>query len=779
MAEPTERIAILLELQQQQFEKKAKSAGAAIDRLERKFNPLAAAEAKLTKEQLRFNAALEAGTIDAAQHAKGMDLVQREYDQTIAKSKTLTSNVVAMNSAVAAQTGFMTRNRHVFQQAGYQVGDFAVQVQGGQSALVAFSQQGSQMLGVFGPWGAVMGAALAVGSSLAGVLLNLGDATEETKKKAKTFTDRVEEADAALAAMSGTAGDLTDLEGLRKKYGELTDEVQQMALALFEIDKRAAVEKVIGIITEVTGEIAKAAEATAGTVAAALAASGTDAARAEAAAYRQEIESIQAAIEARQGAGQFVSPEEIAILVEMREELAAIEGDFANIGALVDDINISPDLLSQISEAQSGLEAARDVGDFSAMADQLGTIRDLLIEVGDKVNQDVIDGVTKAEELTREFAARLEEGKDAAEGIASVDLAGGISPAVDEARKLAENFGIALSLARQLTANAAAASGAGRGRGGDPSDFGGSAGDIQKNNLAAQLAYQPGGTAGVPLPKVKGAKGGIGRKKKSRALAPLFSIAEGELEKLQRQIDMIGKSKGEIAALTTKHKLLDEAKKRGMSITEELTEKIDAEAAEVGDLAAKYDQARDKIAAMEQIQGQFKDSVIDAAMGGADAFDNFKDAIKRAAFEYALFGTGLFAGGSKTSGSGLLGGLLGGGTSGLLGGLLNIGSNANGTSNWRGGLTTVNERGGELMNLPDGTQIIPHDLSKRMVDGSGGGASSLNVTVTMDPSTGALGAFVTDRTGQVVARAIPNIVDQSVQATGKRMSQTSAFGRAP
>jgi hypothetical protein len=36
------------------------------------------------------------------------------------------------------------------QQAGYQIQDFIVQVQGGQSALVAFSQQGSQLAGAFG-----------------------------------------------------------------------------------------------------------------------------------------------------------------------------------------------------------------------------------------------------------------------------------------------------------------------------------------------------------------------------------------------------------------------------------------------------------------------------------------------------------------------------------------------------------------------------------------------------------------------------------------------------
>ena len=44
-----------------------------------------------------------------------------------------------------------------------------------------------------------------------------------------------------------------------------------------------------------------------------------------------------------------------------------------------------------------------------------------------------------------------------------------------------------------------------------------------------------------------------------------------------------------------------------------------------------------------------------------------------------------------------------------------VGKNAKGTNNWRGGLTWVNEEGGELMNLPNGTQIIPHDLSEAMV----------------------------------------------------------------
>ena len=52
--------------------------------------------------------------------------------------------------------------------------------------------------------------------------------------------------------------------------------------------------------------------------------------------------------------------------------------------------------------------------------------------------------------------------------------------------------------------------------------------------------------------------------------------------------------------------------------------------------------------------------------------------------------------------------------------------NAMGTSYWRGGYTRVNERGGEIMNLPSGTQIIPHDVS---VKAAGGRSVTVNVTI--------------------------------------------------
>jgi hypothetical protein len=47
-----------------------------------------------------------------------------------------------------------------------------------------------------------------------------------------------------------------------------------------------------------------------------------------------------------------------------------------------------------------------------------------------------------------------------------------------------------------------------------------------------------------------------------------------------------------------------------------------------------------------------------------------------------------------------------------------------------GGLTRINEEGGEIQALPDGTFIAPHDISMRIADsiGAGGGGTMVNVS---------------------------------------------------
>lgn len=60
----------------------------------------------------------------------------------------------------------LNANRRAVQQFGFQMSDFAIQVSGGQSAMLAFIQQGGQMLQFFGPAGAVLAALVAVFGSL-------------------------------------------------------------------------------------------------------------------------------------------------------------------------------------------------------------------------------------------------------------------------------------------------------------------------------------------------------------------------------------------------------------------------------------------------------------------------------------------------------------------------------------------------------------------------------------------------------------------------------------
>ena len=125
-------------------------------------------------------------------------------------------------------------------------------------------------------------------------------------------------------------------------------------------------------------------------------------------------------------------------------------------------------------------------------------------------------------------------------------------------------------------------------------------------------------------------------------------------------------------------------------------------------------------AKIKETFGGIKDSIVGAFNSAKDAVGSF----------FSWIGDKLSWLDDKIESIPILGSLysggkaLVGGAADLIGGL--IGGNALGTSYWRGGVTRVNERGGEILNLPSGTQIIPHDVSARM---AGGPQVTVNVTV--------------------------------------------------
>lgn len=121
-------------------------------------------------------------TEGAEQSAKQLDALT----QSSTKADTaVTKTGAAAEKAAPKMSGFGTKA----QQAGYQVQDFVVQVQSGTSVFVAFGQQASQLAGTLGPGGAVLGAVIALGAAVGGVLYkSMGNAklsTEELEASSK------------------------------------------------------------------------------------------------------------------------------------------------------------------------------------------------------------------------------------------------------------------------------------------------------------------------------------------------------------------------------------------------------------------------------------------------------------------------------------------------------------------------------------------------------------------------------------------------------------------
>lgn len=108
--------------------------------------------------------------------------IENALDDNIAQFKKMDTQVSATAQAVNQSFRSFSGFQNALRQGGYQVQDFIVQVQGGQSALVALSQQGSQLLGVFGTGGAVAGALLTLGTVIVGSLIaGMDNATISTK----------------------------------------------------------------------------------------------------------------------------------------------------------------------------------------------------------------------------------------------------------------------------------------------------------------------------------------------------------------------------------------------------------------------------------------------------------------------------------------------------------------------------------------------------------------------------------------------------------------------
>jgi hypothetical protein len=224
----------------------------------------------------------------------------------------------------------------------------------------------------------------------------------------------------------------------------------------------------------------------------------------------------------------------------------------------------------------------------------------------------------------------------------------------------------------------------------------------------------------MPVPEYKGASGS-----KSNPSAEELARRDGRYAGGSRSIDI---SYGDVRSVDDRMvvDLEESAKEAAKKAMEPIRATYESSVSD-GSLAGQLDaMARGKAQIREGWEYAISDGMTAAIRGGG------KGLMQWLTYQFQLgFSQALAEGLSKVLADTASGGKGNGWAEAVqsIGKVFGIGHNANGTPNWRGGLTWVGERGPELASLPRGTQIVPnHGLA-----GLSMAAQPLSVHVTPSP----------------------------------------------
>ena len=186
---------------------------------------------------------VEAGAISADRAAEIMAATNSRIESM--------GHIVNQNGEVLSRnaTSWQRWARGGVQNAGYQVADFAVQVQGGTSAIVAFGQQAPQLLGMFGAVGSVAGAVVAIMAAVASAFVL-------TRGEAATLKDAMDELESSTRRYGETADRISDSD-LALEFGNMTEEVKRLSEATIELDRAAALSNLTASIRKAVDEATK------------------------------------------------------------------------------------------------------------------------------------------------------------------------------------------------------------------------------------------------------------------------------------------------------------------------------------------------------------------------------------------------------------------------------------------------------------------------------------------------------------------------------------------
>ena len=206
----------------------------ATSRFEAKLKPLIDKERQFNKAVRQVNDAMRLGVATQKQAIAEVERLGKAYGRT----KQQIDRTTASMTGIRKNTNRMNAT---IQNAGYQFGDFFVQVQSGQNVLVAFSQQGAQLAGLLpGLAGAVTGVALVIGSMLVRALA-------DGSTFFKSFVDLIEESRKALEEFRGAASFSASAlkDGLGKEVEYFSDVVLKRKLKGAVEESQSVLDKLL------------------------------------------------------------------------------------------------------------------------------------------------------------------------------------------------------------------------------------------------------------------------------------------------------------------------------------------------------------------------------------------------------------------------------------------------------------------------------------------------------------------------------------------------------
>jgi hypothetical protein len=198
--------------------------------------------------------------------------------------------------------------------------------------------------------------------------------------------------------------------------------------------------------------------------------------------------------------------------------------------------------------------------------------------------------------------------------------------------------------------------------------------------------------------------------KQAQAYQDIVRGAQQHIAASQLEALTLGMTTEQINAQRYAQELLNKAANDHINLTPKQTQELTALGAAMAAADAATQQLIDAYNFGKDVFGGFFSDLKSNLKNGQGLWESFGNAAASALDKIAdkalsMAADGIFdliwnGGSSSSKGGGGLGGVVSSVISSI------FGHNANGTSNWRGGLTWVGERGPELVNLPKGSQVF-------------------------------------------------------------------------